>query len=400
MSSLTWDRHRGHASSYDVFAAGMNFRPSELTAALVGAGIDRLPGENEARREHLAAYQAGLSERGVPLVFGGGHGDHRAHRGGDRRPVVADAIREALGEVGIQTSMHYPPIHRFTYYRDRYGDVSLPQTEAAAAAFVTLPLWGGLPTRPGPRSSTSSVRPWSVDAAPHRGLQRRLGTRWRGTDARHVVGRPDPSSGVGPGRRRGGGGMGGGASPGARIVVVPEARNKADVGAILAHLRAIRRLRPDVLHVNDFTPWRGQYAQLAGLLTPGVRVVVWEHSTTPSSSRVQRGVKRALSRAAGAHLACGQWLAGEVERLLGRPPGSLRWIHNGIPPVLPPATSDLPEGFVIGTVGRLSAEKGFDVLLRAVARVPDVQVVLVGQGRRRAPFRPWPRSSGSPVACA
>lgn len=172
--------------------------------------------------------------------------------------------------------------------------------------------------------------------------------------------------------------------PGTAVELVPEARNKADVAAVAAHVAAVRRLRPDVLHVNDFTPWRGQYAQLAGLVTRGVQVVVSEHSTVPSSSRVQRLAKRSLSRAAAAHVACGMWLAAEVERLLGRPPGSLRCIHNGIPPVLPAPTDDLPDGFVVGTVGRLSAEKGFDVLLRAAARVPGIQVVLVGQGPEAA----------------
>jgi glycosyltransferase involved in cell wall biosynthesis len=175
--------------------------------------------------------------------------------------------------------------------------------------------------------------------------------------------------------------------PGTAVELVPEARNKADVRAVAAHVAAVRRLRPDILHVNDFTPWRGQYAQLAGLVTPGVRVVVSEHSTVPSSSTVQRWAKRNLSRAAAAHVACGVWLAAEVERLLGRRAGSLRCIHNGIPPVLPPPTTDLPEGFVVGTVGRLSAEKGFDVLLRAAARVPGIEVVLVGQGPEAEPLQ-------------
>jgi glycosyltransferase involved in cell wall biosynthesis len=45
-------------------------------------------------------------------------------------------------------------------------------------------------------------------------------------------------------------------------------------------------------------------------------------------------------------------------------------------------------GFVIGAVGRLSGEKGFDVLLRSiqvlVSRGLDVQLVIVGEGSERA----------------
>jgi dTDP-4-amino-4,6-dideoxygalactose transaminase len=45
---------------------------------------------------------------------------------------------------GIQTSIHYPPTHRFTYYKARYGELSLPKTENIAEQEVTLPLYPGM----------------------------------------------------------------------------------------------------------------------------------------------------------------------------------------------------------------------------------------------------------------
>ena len=54
----------------------------------------------------------------------------------DRKSFI-DQMREA----GIQTSIHYPPIHQFSYYRQLFPEVSLPQTEALAAREVTLPLY-------------------------------------------------------------------------------------------------------------------------------------------------------------------------------------------------------------------------------------------------------------------
>jgi dTDP-4-amino-4,6-dideoxygalactose transaminase len=47
---------------------------------------------------------------------------------------------------GIQTSIHYPPIHQFSHYREQAAErgVSLPVTEAAAAREVTLPLYPGM----------------------------------------------------------------------------------------------------------------------------------------------------------------------------------------------------------------------------------------------------------------
>jgi dTDP-4-amino-4,6-dideoxygalactose transaminase len=49
-----------------------------------------------------------------------------------------DAIRTNLAEQGIQTSLHYPPVHRFKAYD---VDVDLPMTDAYAARSITLPLF-------------------------------------------------------------------------------------------------------------------------------------------------------------------------------------------------------------------------------------------------------------------
>ncbi len=46
-----------------------------------------------------------------------------------------------MREKGIQTSIHYPPIHKFPDFRDEYADVSLLNTENAASREVTLPLY-------------------------------------------------------------------------------------------------------------------------------------------------------------------------------------------------------------------------------------------------------------------
>lgn len=42
---------------------------------------------------------------------------------------------------GVQTSIHYPPIHKFSYYAERYPGVNLPRTEDVAGREVTLPLY-------------------------------------------------------------------------------------------------------------------------------------------------------------------------------------------------------------------------------------------------------------------
>ena len=57
MTTLTWQRHRGHASSYDVVDAGLNYRLDEARAALALVQLRRLEDANAARRSPSARYR-------------------------------------------------------------------------------------------------------------------------------------------------------------------------------------------------------------------------------------------------------------------------------------------------------------------------------------------------------
>ena len=74
-----------------------------------------------------------------------------------------------------------------------------------------------------------------------------------------------------------------------------------------------------------------------------------------------------------------------LERTLGAEADTVRVIYDGVADVSVTARPRVAEGPVVGYVGRLSPEKGVDVLLRAVSALPGVTVVLVGDGpdRRR-----------------
>ena len=56
-----------------------------------------------------------------------------------RRQVVQE-----LQKYGIGTQVHYIPVHRQPYYRERYGDLSLPGAEAWYARCLSLPLYPGM----------------------------------------------------------------------------------------------------------------------------------------------------------------------------------------------------------------------------------------------------------------
>jgi dTDP-4-amino-4,6-dideoxygalactose transaminase len=143
MTKTSWDKADGRATDYDVVQLGHNFRGTELTAALGLIQLRKLPAANARRRELVAAYRQRLREvPGVSLPF--------VHRLEDSAhhifPILLDdaamrnAFREALRERGIQTSVHYPPVHQFTHHRAIVGEVRLPATEEVSAREVTLPL--------------------------------------------------------------------------------------------------------------------------------------------------------------------------------------------------------------------------------------------------------------------
>lgn len=143
MTTLTWDRHQGHASSYDVVEPGFNYRLDELRAALALVGLRRLDARNTRRADLTAGYRAALAGV-VPLAFESPTGDAvpAYHLAVAVLPldVDRDGFRSALSARGVQTSVHYPPIHRFRTYRS-YSTRRLPVTERLAERIVTLPLF-------------------------------------------------------------------------------------------------------------------------------------------------------------------------------------------------------------------------------------------------------------------
>ena len=162
MTSLTWDRHKGHAWSYDVTGLGYNYRIDELRSALGRVQLGKLARNNQLRRELSACYWELLQELcpalGLPFR------DHAGLSACHLLPVLLpegvsrEAFMEAMKRHGIQTSIHYPPIHHFSAYNAsssrrrtltghfprRRSLPELPHTESIAAREVTLPLYPSL----------------------------------------------------------------------------------------------------------------------------------------------------------------------------------------------------------------------------------------------------------------
>ncbi len=144
MTSLTYERHKGHAFSYDVVELGYNDRIDELRAALGVAQLKKLEHNNARRAELTHTYWQALAPSGIELPFSQTmQGQPAYHIFPILLPLGADrqAFMEGLRDAGIQSSIHYRPIHTFSYYQGRFGIQHLPRTENAAAREVTLPLY-------------------------------------------------------------------------------------------------------------------------------------------------------------------------------------------------------------------------------------------------------------------
>ena len=143
MTTLTYDRHKGHAYSYDVLELGYNYRIDEIRAALGLEQLNKLARNNARRAEFTQAYWQGLADLPVGLPFRSSAGEPAYHIFPMLLPVGVDrkGFIDRMRAERIQTSIHYPPTHTFTYYQQRYGRIDLPHTEELAAREVTLPLY-------------------------------------------------------------------------------------------------------------------------------------------------------------------------------------------------------------------------------------------------------------------
>jgi dTDP-4-amino-4,6-dideoxygalactose transaminase len=159
MTTLTWDRHRGHASTYDVIDLGFNYRIDEIRSALGREQLKKVTKGNQKRAELALLYHEMIGKRcpQVSIPFA----NHRGQSSHYIQPILLPENRNKsvfmakMKEQGIQTSWHYPPIHHFKIYQNKRYENILPLTEATVSRLVTVPLY--------PTMSEQEVS-WVIDA--------------------------------------------------------------------------------------------------------------------------------------------------------------------------------------------------------------------------------------------
>ena len=144
MTTLTLDRHKGRAITYDVAQSGLNYRIDEMRSALGLVQLEKLPGANRSRKTLVERYVENLkAQSGLSLPFLDLTNLEPVYH---IFPVLLDAeidrikIIEKLKEEGIQSSIHYPAFRDFTAFAE-IGLNSAPIAEDIAARELTLPLY-------------------------------------------------------------------------------------------------------------------------------------------------------------------------------------------------------------------------------------------------------------------
>lgn len=150
ISRDAWKRYSAEGSwYYEVTVPGFKYNLTDLQAALGLHQLARLEDMTQRRAELAARYDAGLrglDEIELPSVRPGIR--HAWHLYAIRlrlqmlRIGRAQFIKQLKSE-GIGTSVHFIPLHRQPYYRDRFGfhPSDYPVADSAYERLISLPLY-------------------------------------------------------------------------------------------------------------------------------------------------------------------------------------------------------------------------------------------------------------------
>jgi dTDP-4-amino-4,6-dideoxygalactose transaminase len=147
MTTMSYQRAQGHATVYDIVDLGYNFRLDDIRASIGVVQMKKLQYDLELRTKVRAQYisllknvaeiivpfaenQEFVSNYIIPIVLKNSTAEKR------------DKIRDQLHARGIQTSVHYPAIHRFSIYKE--FNALLPITEYVSDNEITLPMYSSL----------------------------------------------------------------------------------------------------------------------------------------------------------------------------------------------------------------------------------------------------------------
>ncbi|ADO46525.1 UDP-4-amino-4-deoxy-L-arabinose aminotransferase [[Enterobacter] lignolyticus] len=143
-----YDRQtHGRAPQAEVISPGFKYNLADINAALALVQLKKLPQANQRRGEIAQRYLKELADTPFqPLSLPAWPHQHAWHLfiirvDEERCGISRDALMEQLKAQGIGTGLHFRAAHTQKYYRERYPDLDLPNTEWNSARICSLPLF-------------------------------------------------------------------------------------------------------------------------------------------------------------------------------------------------------------------------------------------------------------------
>lgn len=147
MTTMSYERAKGHSTAYDVVEFGYNYRMDDIRAAIGIVQLDKIEQDLQQRADVRKWFIEGLKDCEDIIIPFQNYSEFSSNyifpivlknANSERR----DAIRTKLGDAGIQTSVHYPAVHHFSIYKTFYRELQV--TDRLVDSFITLPMYSKL----------------------------------------------------------------------------------------------------------------------------------------------------------------------------------------------------------------------------------------------------------------
>jgi dTDP-4-amino-4,6-dideoxygalactose transaminase len=147
MTSMSYERAKGHSTAYDVVELGFNYRMDDIRSSIGIVQLEKIEDDLQKRAEIRTMYIQKLHDiSGIVIPFK----DYTEFSSNYIFPIVLrdsnaenrDRVRNELAEAGIQTSVHYPAVHHFSIYKEFYSELQV--TDYLVDNLITLPMYSKL----------------------------------------------------------------------------------------------------------------------------------------------------------------------------------------------------------------------------------------------------------------
>ena len=146
-----WNRYKNnHKWEYDIIELGYKYNLTDYAASFGIWQIGFVKQWQERRKEIVQRYQKGLSEIGSMLLpeICQGHSKHlyviRLIK--EKWSITRNQFIEKMNQKGIGLAVHYKPIHKLSYYINRYNfqENKFPRADSLYNSIISLPLYPSL----------------------------------------------------------------------------------------------------------------------------------------------------------------------------------------------------------------------------------------------------------------